>query len=274
MDFIKKNYEKVILGAVMLGLVGVLGFMPFMIMNEQSRMRDLRTQYFPQRVEPLPALNLSRQQAVLDRLKAPYVLNFSTTNKLFNPVQWVKTADGQLIKVVNGNEIGLGAAVVTKITPLYFAISLNSIITSEAKPRYVIGIEDQAAPQPWQRRARSRYVSKGETQSDKTVAGKDEGFTLVDVKGPPDSPTELDLKLAETQETVPVAKNKPFRRVDGYAADLKYDVEKPAFVATGVRAGDHLTFGGDSCTVIAIDKNEVTLMAQSNGKKFTLRYTP
>ena len=45
----------------------------------------------------------------------------------------------------------------------------------------------------------------------------------------------------------------------------------PTTTATeGVRVGDHLTFAGDDYNVIAIDKNEVKLLAQSNQKKYTL----
>ena len=49
---------------------------------------------------------------------------------------------------------------------------------------------------------------------DKTVAGKNEGFTLTDIKGPPENPDELVLKLADT----------------GEAGDA---VEKPAVPARG-----------------------------------------
>ena len=55
-----------------------------------------------------------------------------------------------------------------------------------------------------QRHKRHDYASKGDTVTDKSVAGKNEGFTLVDVKGPPENPAELDLKLAENGQTVAV----------------------------------------------------------------------
>lgn len=266
---IKKHYEKVILSLVLLGLVGVLACMPVMIISDQKRMVEIRGYYNPQKVNPLPALDTNRQEAVVKRLQSPYVLDLSTTNKLFNPVMWQKTADGRMVKAAG---LGPNAAVVTKITPLYFIISLDSVITNEASPRYKFSIEDQAAAQAWQSRPRPRYASKGETVQDKTVGGKDEGFTLVDVKGPPDNPDQLDLKLTDTQAPAIVSKGKPFRRLDAYSADLKYDPEK--YSGTGLRAGDHLTFAGDNYTIIAIDKNSVTLLAQSNQKKYILPYTP
>ncbi len=269
MEFIKKNYEKIILSVVLLGLVGVLAMMPLMIITDQQRMKDLPTTIIPRHVEPLAPLDLSRQQAVVDRLKSPYDLDLSTTNKLFNPVQWQKTRDGRIVKAAG---LGPNTAVVTKITPLYYIISLDSVITNEASPRYVFSIEDQSAAVPVQRRRRPHYASTGETVMDKTVAGKNEGFTLVDVKGPPDNPGQLEVKLADTGAVEPVSAAKPFRRVDGYTADVKYDPDK--FSAAGLRVGDHLAFAGDDYNVIAIDKNAVILLAQSNQKKYTLPYAP
>ena len=269
MQFIKKHYEKIILSIVLLGLVGVLAFMPVMIYSDQQRMRDLRMAVNPQTVNPLPPLDMSRQDTVLTRLQSPYVLDLSTTNKLFNPVTWRRISDGRMVKAMN---LGPNAAVVTKITPLYFIISLDSVITNELSVRYKFSIEDQAAAQRWQRNARPRYTSKGDKVVDKTVGGKDEGFTLVDVKGPPTNPNEMVLKLTDTQETVTVSKDKPFRRLDAYSADLKYEPEK--YNGTGLRVGDRLTFSGGVYNIIGIDKNSVTLLAQSNQKKYILPYTP
>ena len=277
MEFIKKNYEKIILGVVLLGLVGVLVAMWFVIAADQQKMRDLRDKYIPRKVEPLASLDLLRQDTVLARLKSPEQLDFSTTNKLFNPLMWQKDKNGALIKITTGHEVGPGAAVVTKITPLNFSIYLDSVLTNELGARYVFSIEDQSALYPAQRRRRTHYVSMGkgnDTVPDKTVDGKNEGFTLKDVKGPPANPDQLVITLAGTGATNTLSKSQPFRRVDAYSADLKYDVDKPPYIGTGLRVGDHLAFAGDDYNVIAIDKNDVILLAQSNQKKYTLRYAP
>jgi hypothetical protein len=272
MEFIKKNYEKVILSLVLLGLVGVLAFMPVMIGYDQQKMRDLRITVIPRKVEPLPPLDLSRQQAVLNQLKTPYDLDLSTTNKLFNPVQWQRQRDTTMVRA---EKLGVQAAVVTKITPLYFTITLDSVRTNESGARYAFTIEDQTAAIPGQRRKRIQYASMGkgnDTVVDKTVGGKNEGFTLVGVKGPPENPDQLVLKLADTGATNTLSKSQPFRRVDAYSVDLKYSFEN--YSRTGQRVGDHLTFAGDDYNIIAIDKNDVILLAQSNQKKFTLPYAP
>jgi hypothetical protein len=147
MDFVKKHYEKILLTVVLLGLVGALGFLPFLIAGDQQKVRDMTGVVLNTKVVPLPALDLTRQTNVMGRLRSPYKLDFSTTNKLFNPAQWQKTIDGRLIKVTAGNEVDL--AVVTKITPLYLILTLdsietNSIATNELSARYVISVERRA----------------------------------------------------------------------------------------------------------------------------------
>ena len=65
MEFIKKNYDKIILSVVLLGLIGLLVFMPFVIVNRPDcRWRTCVTKSF-RKVKPLPPLDLSRQNAVL-----------------------------------------------------------------------------------------------------------------------------------------------------------------------------------------------------------------
>jgi hypothetical protein len=268
MDFIKKNYEKIILSLVLLGLVGVLVLMWFFIMADKQKMEDMKT-VVTGNPKPLPDLDLSRQAAALARLQAPPQLDFTTTNKLFNPVPWQLTKDGRMVKAT---ELGPHAAVVTKITPLYFMISLTSVETNGAAPRYALSMEDQSAAVPAQRRKRPHYASPKETIADRTVSGKPEGFTLVSVKGVPENPDALVLKLTDTGETVTVTKDQPFRRVDGYSADLKYDPENLNVKAQ--RVGDHLSFAGDDYNIIAIDRNGVILLAQSNQRHWPLPYAP
>jgi hypothetical protein len=270
MEFIKKNYEKIILGLVLLGLVGVLIGMWFVIQTDVQSMTDLKNTYLSPSAKPLPDLDLSRAETALARLKTPPALDFSTTNKLFNPVQWQKTKDGRMVRA---EKLGVQAAVVTKITPLYFSISLASVETNGLAPRYSLNLEDQSAAIPAQRRRRPHYVSLKETIAERTVSGKNEGFTLVAVKGLAENPDELELKLAEPAgEPATLSKEQPFKRVDGYTADLKYDPENLKFTAQ--RVGDHFSFGGDDYNIIAIDRNVVILLAQSNQRKWPLPYAP
>src|SRR5260221_4851874 len=262
MDFIKKHYEKILLSAVLLGLAGALVLMGFIIEADKEKSDAMKQTFFGGKVEPLPAIDFSRQTNVIGRLQGSGALDFSTTNKLFNSVQWQKDAGGKLIKITGDNVIGPGAAAVTKITPLYFSITLDSVATNELGARYALSVENQAAAMPMQRRPQRHYASVGD---------KNAAFTLVSVAGPPENPDQLILKLS-TGETAPVSKDKPFQRVDGYSADLKYDPETKKW--QGQRAGAGLKFKADDYNIVAIHQNEVVLSAQSNQKRTTLRYAP
>jgi len=264
MDFVKKHYEKILLSVVLLGLVGALVFLPFLIISDQDTQRRMKEGIISVKVAPLPALDLTRETNVSARLQSPYKLDFSTTNKLFNPLPWQRRADGTLVPVKLGL-IGPEAAVVTKITPLCLILTLDSIETNEFGARYVISMERQAAVLPAQRGKRQHYASVGE---------KNETFTIAVVNGSPDNPAQLELilQLTDTGERATLSKDKPFRRTDGYSADLKYDLEGKKW--QGQRIGADLKFAGDDNIIVAINQDTMILLARSNQKKTTLTYSP
>lgn len=263
MEFVKKHYEKIILSAVLLGVIGLLGFLPFVISHDQADQRQHAELVVSPKVPSLPPLNLTQENDALKRLASPVNYDFSTTNKLFNPVEWKKAPNGELIKIKTGNEI-VEAAVVTKITPLYLVLTLDQVMVNESGVRYAIGVERQAEPYPAMRRKQQRFVSLDDRKKDV--------FTLVSVKGPPENPEGLVLKLADSGETVTVSKEKPFRRVDAYVADLKDDLDRKTY--TGRRVGSLVSFGDENYIIVAIDADKVVLSAQSNQKHTTLRYAP
>lgn len=261
MEFIKKHYEKIILSVVLLALVGLLLAMWVVIMSDKQKMRDMQTQLVGGRPVRLPPLDLSHQNDVLARLKQPPDWDFSETNKLFNPVEWQRV-NGTIKKIENSREVGPYAMIVVRIMPLYFQISLDDVDTNTITPRYKISVEHQGAAVPAMRRAVPHYVATNET-----VRGV---FRLDSVKGLPDNPTELVLTLLSGGEKVTISKKQPLRRVEGYSADLRYDPENKKF--DNQRVGDHLFFANEDHNIVAIDQNEVILLAQSNQKKYVLPY--
>ena len=112
-------------------------------------------------------------------------------------------------------------------------------------------------------RKQQRYASLGE---------KKDAFILSNVQGDPADPTALVLKLTDTGDVVTVSRDKPYRRVEAYAADMKYNPERKSFI--GYRVGSSLQLAGEYYIVVAVDADEVILSAQSNQKKTTLRYVP
>lgn len=262
MQFLKKHYEKILLGMVLAGLIGVLVFMLFYIAADKEAMEENVNSLINPSVRPLKDLDLTTNSVAMARFQSPYVLDFETGNKVFNPFDWQKTPDGRLVK--KATSTGPQIAVVTNITPLYLVLSLDSIVTNEFGARYVIGVQKQAAPTPAKRGKQQRFVSVGDKANDT--------FALLEVKGPPENPESLVLKLVDSGETVTVKRDKPFYRVDSYMADFRYDPEKKIF--RNRRSGDKVSFGGTDYLVVEVNRNELILADQSNQKKTSLPFTP
>ena len=89
----------------------------------------------------------------------------------------------------------------------------------------------------------------------------------------PDNPTNkiVVLELNDTHERVEVAKDQPFRRIEGYMVDLKYAPETKTW--TNRRIGASLSLNGEEYNIVAITENEVVLSAKSNQKKWTIKYS-
>jgi hypothetical protein len=159
---------------------------------------------------------------------------------------------------------GAQVAVVAGIAPLYLVLKLDAVMTNELGARYNISVENQAASTPAKRVAHHHYVSVGDKPNDT--------FQLLEVKGPPENPDALVLKIMDTGETATVTHGQPFRRVDAYVADLRYDPEKRAF--HGLRAGSKVSFNGTDYQVADISQNGLVLEDQSNQKKTPLPFAP
>jgi hypothetical protein len=261
MQFLKKNYEKIVLGVVLAGLIGGLVFMVFFIASDKQAMDEKATGLINPAAKPLPDLDLSTNKNLTTRLQAPLALDLESQNKLFNPFEWQKAPDGHLIKKAASIA---QVAIVTNISPLYTILALDSVATNEFGSRYLVVVQKQAAPTAAKRAPQRRYVSVGDKANDT--------FALLEVKGSPENPDALVVKLVDTGEIVNISRSQPYRRVDGYTADFRYDLEKKVF--RGRRAGDKVSFGGTDYLVFEVNQNELILSDQSNQKKTSLPFNP
>jgi hypothetical protein len=257
MQFLKKNYEKILLGLVLLGLVVAVAFLPFLIDTERQAQEDRRRMKFDYQISALPPLETNRYDQTIKRASTTLELDLSSTNKVVNPVRWVKGPNGPMKMTVGDEPKQLE---ITRIAPLYLNIVLDSINTSESGSRYVVTVEQQAAAKPNQRGKKPYYLSVGD---------KKDVFVLRDVKGPPENPTALVLELSDSGEQISISRTKSYNRVDGYMADLLYKGDSRTFLYR--RVGDKITIGGEGYNIVAITQNEVVLSAP-NGKKYTIRY--
>ncbi len=262
MDFLKKNYEKVLLSVVLLGLVVAVAFLPFTISSEKEKLVAMSESLVP-KAKPLPPLDLAPEQAALKLMGEPKAVDFSSPNRLFNPMLWQKAADGHLIKA-DASNIGPNALVASKLTPLHLKLTLESVTVSDSGARYVIGTEKETAILPKDRAKKTTYCS---------INTKTDTFTLREVQGATaDNQTNVTviLELNDTGQRVPVSREKSFRRIDGYMVDLKYPPENKTFPA-GLRVGAPLAFNGEVYKIVDINDNELVLSATSNQKKWTVK---
>jgi hypothetical protein len=264
MDFLKKHYEKIILGVVLIGLAVAVAVLPFFISSEKDKLTQMKTAVLHPKVKPLTNLDLTLPEQALKRMATPAVIDFGPPNRLFNPMPWQKAADGHLVL---RESVGPSRVGVTNITPLYLILTLDSVAPSDVGPKYVIGIEKQAAATPGQRNKRQSLCSTNPPT-------KNETFTMLEVKGKPDEPSQIIVQLNDSGEKAVITKEQPFRRVDGYMADLHYDLEKKNWQHRRVNSQPPLSLNGEDYNIVAINQNEVVLSAKLNGKKWALKANP
>lgn len=264
MDLLKKHYEKVLLGAVLLLATAAVAALPFLIQATKDALQQQREGIIKRPIKPLTNLDLTLNQAVMAKLQQPLAADFSRPHNLLNPVQWQKGADGKLYKLEKGTEVGPEAAVVTETTPLYLVLTFDSsgpATAGSAPSGYLIGIERQAAPTPAGRRKKQTFATFN--------TKKEDLITLREVKGPPENPEALIVELSDTGERATITKEQPYRRVEGYLADIRYDPEKKVFPKR--RVNDRIAIGGEEYKIVAIGENEVVLSHALTGKKATIR---
>jgi flagellar basal body-associated protein FliL len=261
MDFLKKHYEKILLGVVLVGLAGALVYMMFKVGSEKQSIEALITSLTNPKVQALSNLDMTVSEATLKRMATPAMFDYSAPHRLFNPMAWQKKEDGHIIPQ---EKVGPSALQVTNITPLYLRISLDNVTLSDTNARYTIGVQKEAA-------VRSQDRGKKETYC--AVNAKTDTFIVKAAQGKPDdlATVKLTLELNDTGEAAVIATNKPFARVDGYMADLRYPLEnRPPWLAR--RIGATLTFNNEDYKIVAINQDEVTLSAP-NQKKWTIKKT-
>jgi len=261
MEFLKNNYEKVILSVVLLGLAAAAVLLLASVDSEKRALEEIESGIVATKPKGLKPIDLSTDEAALQRLLKAASLRLVGEHNLFNPVTWKKMPDGRLLALRTGKEIGPGALVITRIHPLYLRIEFEGPVRSADTVQYRFRVTRDA-----EKSASKRIPT---TFSVASLEGKNSVFVLKDMK-PKEDPAEFVLELSEDKSRVVVTKDKPYSPVVGYAADLRYEQEKLSF--RGKRVGDSLVFGGETNKIVAITATNVTVRAESTTKRTTVPY--
>ena len=246
MEFLKKHYEKILLSVVLLILAGTAAWFPMKIGKEREEAQTYSVDFPPPKA--YKQIDLTTNLASLQRLQSPPVLKLSGGHNLFNPVTWKHKPDGTFQKIVSQ---GVDALVATKIVPLYFEISYERPSASG----YWIGVRHLSAKSP------TRVYAKINEK-------KPDMFTIKNIAGETNDPTELVLELADSNEMVTISKDKPYQKVEAYAVDLRYEPDNLTF--PNKRVNEVIAFGGESYKIIAITENDVRVEAISTNKRTTI----
>ncbi|HWD90721.1 MAG TPA: hypothetical protein VG938_00075 [Verrucomicrobiae bacterium] len=264
MQFLKKNYEKIVLAVVAIAALGVVAFLPILVSHEKSKLDVLENTVVTRKPKPLPALDLTRDDALLQRAQKPMALNLAGPHKIFNPVRWQMKADRVIFPNPAGREIDM--LEITKISPLDEVYSLESVSVTPGLPtHYGIGIRHEAAASAGARSVKITYVALNVTTNN---------FAVLSAEGPEEDPTSVKLLLTDTHQTVTIAKDQPFKRVEGYMADLRYPPENKDFRNRRKTDTSSVCFAGECYKIVDIEESEVVLLQLSNQKQWIKEFNP
>jgi len=257
MQFLKKNYEKIVLAVVVIAALGVVFFLPILVSHQKAEL-DSYDQTFTRTSKPGPPVDLSKEDATLKRTEAPVTLNLASPHKIFNPVRWQQKANGKIIPNPAGAELNL--LQLTNTSPLHEIFSLVSVsVTAGLPTHYGIGIAHESGATPSQRLPRTTYAAMNQTTN---------GFTVVAAEGPEEEPTSVTLVLSDTHQKVTISKQHPYKRVEGYTADLIYPPENKSFLNRRKTDTSSICFAGECYKIVDIEESQVVLLQQSNQKQW------
>ncbi len=258
----KQHYEKILLGLAFVALGVAVWLLNDKIQKESEDLKRFSEDFRKRNVKGIEITDFKDYLDKLKQFQNPPGLNFSVPHNLFNPVKWQRRPDGTLIKIEKGTEVGPDALRLANIRTLNLIITLKKA----APPGYFMTVIREAHTNAaWRREMPPYYVKLNEKDRPAAFAT----FTLREIKGAPDDPTELGIELVDTNERGALSKDKPYVRVDGYEVDFTYPPENKTF--TKKRLNDSIILGSDEYILVDIRPTEAVLSARSNGKKTTIR---
>lgn len=251
MQFLKKHYEKIVLCVVLLSMAAAAIWMGAVVAKLSEEVNQPISGGSHKTKPPVP-LDLTTDLLALAQVTNPPPVVLSGVHNLFNPVTWRRKANGELLKIL---KTGPDALSVINIAPLYTVIAYDHPSGNGAI--YVFNVQQHSG------RKTIEYTKKDE----KTKSGL---YIIRGIKDAPDDPSEIQLEILETEETVWISKGNPYRRVDGYIADMKYDPESRSLPKE--RVNDTLILDNEQYKIVEITNNVVRVQSIKNTKVTTIKW--
>lgn len=260
MDFLKRHYEKVILSIVLLLLAVAAALLPIQVAKVNKNIDDDIRFVPPKEFEPLDIVTnivtLNRAQREIDVKLSGNEHNF------FNPVGWVKSKDGDLLKDPSYGRRGPEALVVTEIEPLYLSVRYDRLVQDGGEIKYYFGVTREADKKKSNRRLVTRAIRARE---------KNDIFILREVEGDPLKPEGFVIDLLADNREIQVSSTEPYSEVAGYMASLIYPPENGKKF-NDKREGDKITIAKKSYEIVVVQKNEVVVKDEKTTKQTTVGF--
>jgi len=264
LTFLKKHYEKVVLSVVLAALAAAAILLLLGVAAERARINVTREISGDPGSRALPVLDLTTNEALLSRLTRPDSVVLDGDHNLFNPVTWKERADGNLFKIITGNEVGAGALQITRTAPLMLRVSYEGSVERASESSHKFKVTREAHRQARKRSPQTREVIG--------TGARNDVFILREIRPSNEDPQEFVLEMIDEDTSVKVGRNAPYEGVAGYTVDLTYPPDKQVFL--NKRVGDKLVFAGDTNVIVAVEESSVTVEAVSNKKRTTISRSP
>jgi hypothetical protein len=257
MDFFKKHYEKVVLSVVLL----VVAVAAFWLTQKVSEVRQTLDEQLKQQVggkkKSLKPVDLTNDLSALKQLESAPKLSVESDYNLFNPIRWVRAANGTLIP--DPRKDPTAALKLVSTSPLNFSIVYVGPVPGSDPIRFQFNVIREHDKKAANRRPLTTTLAEGT---------KNDFFHLRELHGPKDNPGEVVVELVGGEKVV-LVRDKPYAKTMAFQGDLRLDAKD----FLGKRADDTLTLGGVVYKIVAISKDELVVSAP-NGTRTTVRLSP
>lgn len=263
MDFLKKHYEKLTLGLVLLAVAGVAISLVLSVTQIKQDLATALEQAKGTKQKALQSINLSTNENELAAVVThkPVVLG-AEDHYTFNPVTWARAANGRIEPTRGRADMGAAGLSYTESHDLYLEVAFSAVAGTPEAPRYQFSIRRDYEKTPKLRTPIVESVPVG-------AESKDQIFKLLEVRGPKESPTDFVCELVSTREQFVISKTKSFRKTQGYSADLRYEASRQSF--NQKRVGDSLNLSGAVYKIVAIEKDELVVSAPNSVRTTVLK---
>lgn len=258
-----QHYEKLLLSAMLVVLAVAVWFLWSESERENQKLQQVSAPPARSKTKGVEGVDLGLSQSLLQQARNPAPLELAGPHNLFNPVRWQRRPDGLLVKIQSSKDAGPEALRIEAVRPVYFSITVER--TAGWGSCYMAVSNEMLNPA----RQASVYIYPGLTN--RTNVSR--FFVLRDVRNPTNDPEwvlELTNPPSEAERTVVVKEDKPYRRIEGWEADLFYPPGSRRF--TKVRPGTNwsLRLEGEDYKVVAVSEQAVVLSGRLNEQQYTI----